>query len=750
MSEQLTKFDELELDLGCYQLRRNGNVLKLEKAPMELLILLVAKKGQLVSREEIIEKLWGRNVFVDSEHGVNTAIRKVRQVLNDDREQPRFIETIVGKGYRFVAAIKVVPARTASEFVSQNPAFGRENGHSSGIQPTQLVTAELLEGKVPRQQTEDNSEALERPPGAVGHVALLIRRPLKAVPLWLRAGFLVLLSGIGIWRFSRSRAEAPLPSIEVVPLVGLPGFETSPAFSPDGNQVAFALHSKENSGIYTTVVGGEKSLRLTSNSGDCCPRWSPDGRQVAFCRPSEEGVAIYVIPALGGIEHRLYSGPVSVFPRSLDWSPDGKVLAFSESHADKTHTRIALLSLVDSTTRPLTSPSGQDLDFGPAFSPDGSTVAFVRGIVAGVVEDVYVVPAAGGAPKRLTFDNCFILGITWTPDGREIVFSSMRGRLASLWRISASGGTPRPVAGVGAGSWPAISPKGNQLIYQNGGFKNDIWRVDLKDEKHRQGPPAQVISGKGGAGRPHFSPDGKRIAFESDRLGYPEIWACDSDGSDCGQLTSLRGTAGAARWSPDGHYIAFEFRPKEHSEVFLLEVGGGMPRLLATLPGADNGGPNWSRDGKWIYFYSDRGGGSFQLWKIQLNGGPPVQVTKNGGVFAAESADNRFLYYSKFDVPGIWKMPLQGGEETRVLDQPAGNDWYNWALTRDGIYFLDSSSRTNAAVKFFDFATGEKRTIFTSDKPPSMGLAVSADGRSILYAQTQLAESSIMLVKNFR
>ena len=99
MSEQLTKFDELELDLGCY-----------------------------------------------------------------------------------VAAIKVVPARTASEFVSQNPAFGRENGHSSGIQPTQLVTAELLEGKVPRQQTEDNSEALERPPGAVGHVALLIRRPLKAVP----------------------------------------------------------------------------------------------------------------------------------------------------------------------------------------------------------------------------------------------------------------------------------------------------------------------------------------------------------------------------------------------------------------------------------------------------------------------------------------------------------------------------------------------------------------------------------------
>ncbi len=528
------------------------------------------------------------------------------------------------------------------------------------------------------------------------------------------------------------------------------GFEYTPAFSPDGNHVAFAVGGKGNSGIYTTVAGGEKSLRLTTNSGDCCPRWSPDGRQVAFSRHTDQGVAIYVIPAFGGTEHRLYSGPVGSFPRILDWSPDGKVLAFSESHADKTHAWIALLSLADFTTRPLTSPSAQELDFGPAFSPDGSTVAFVRAIVAGVVEDLYVAPAAGGAPKRLTFDNRFIPGISWTPDGRDIVFSSIRGRLASLWRISASGGPPRPIAGVSTGSWPSISPKGNQLVYQQSEGKNDIWRVDLKDEKHGQGPPAQLISWKGKNGRPHFSPDGKRIAFESDRLGYQEIWACDSDGSNCGQLTSLRGEAGAARWSPDGRYIAFEFRPREHSEVYLLEVGGGIPRLLPTLPGADNGGPNWSRDGKWIYFYSDRGGGPFQLWKIQLNGGPPVQVTKNGGVFAAESADGRFLYYSKYEAPGIWKMPLNGGEEIHALDQPAGDDWFNWAVAPNGIYFLDSSIGTNATVKFFDFATGKKITISTSDKPPGVGLALSPDSRSILYVQDELAESSIMLVKNFR
>jgi len=134
-----------------------------------------------------------------------------------------------------------------------------------------------------------------------------------------------------------------------------------------------------------------------------------------------------------------------------------------------------------------------------------------------------------------------------------------------------------------------------------------------------------------------------------------------------------------------------------------------VPRMLITLPGADNGGPNWSRDGKWIYFYSDQGGGSFQLWKTQLSGGSPVQVTKNGGVFAAESTDGRFLYYSKYESPGVWRMPLNGGEEIRVLDQPAGEDWWNWGLTRSGIYFFDQPNHTtNRGVKFFDFKTRKR------------------------------------------
>jgi Tol biopolymer transport system component len=435
----------------------------------------------------------------------------------------------------------------------------------------------------------------------------------------------------------------------------------------------------------------------------------------------------------------------------LDWSPDGSVLAFSTGQEDKSGTWISLLSIADSSTRRLTSPSGQDADHSPAFSPDGSTVAFVRETLAGAVEDLYVVPTASGEPKRLTFDKTWIRGSpTWTPDGRDIVFSSARGGLASLWRIAASGGTPRPVPGVGVvASSPSISPKGNQLVYTLSLQKDNVVRLNLKDERHRDGPGTVLSLRKGRNWRPQFSPDGKRFAFESSGGEYAEIWACDSDGSNCGQLTLLHGTAGAPRWSPDGHYIAFEFRPNERSEIYLLEVGGGMPRLVPTLPGADNGGPSWSRDGKSLYFYSDQGGKGFQLWKVPLKGGPPERVTKNGGVFGAESVDGRFLYYSKFDEHGIWQVPLRGGEEKRVLDRAGEHAWYNWALARNGIYFLDYHEN-GAVVEFFDFETAKTTTILTSNRRPSVGLTVSADGRSILYAESELEESSIMLVKNFR
>ncbi|HST13113.1 MAG TPA: winged helix-turn-helix domain-containing protein [Terriglobales bacterium] len=704
-SAQIVRFGVFEADLQTGELRRNGSKVSLQGQPFQVCAILLEHSGELVTREELRQKVWPQDTFVDFDHALNTAITKIRAALGDEADNPRFVETLPRRGYRFIAPV-----------------------HKAISEPTAL----------------DVSEARSARLGANGR--------------WLVASaiLLILISGIGISRFSRRHAEESLPPLEIVPMAAVPGFEHDPAFSPDGNQVAFALDGEDGGGIYTTIVGGEKTLRLTKGN-DYSPTWSPDGRRVAFYRDGDHGTAIYAVPALGGTEQRLYAGLSSAWTTGLHWSPDGKALVFTDSHGETNHTWISLLSLADSSTRKLTSPAGSEIDYSPAFSPDGSTVAFVRGSLVGVVSDLYVVPAAGGVPKRLSFDNTWILGPpTWTPDGREIVFSSDRGGgLNCLWRVSSNGGPLRPVASVGVIAWsPSISPKGNQLVYQRMFFKDNLFRLNLRDETHPEGPPILVKSDKGFNWRPHFSPDGKRFTVESNGLGHSEIWACDSVGANCGQLTSLRGTAGAARWSPDGRYIAFEYRPKDRSEVYLLEVGGGAPRLLPTLPGANNGGPSWSRDGKWIYFYSDKTGEPFQLWKVSSEGGPPVQITKHGGVFAVESDDGRFLYFVKFDASGVWRIPLGGGQEERILPSAGGHEWFNWALTRNGIYFRDSNESKNHALigvlEFFDFATRKTTTVTATDQPGGVGLAVSPDGRSILYDDKGDAESTIMLVKNFR
>jgi Tol biopolymer transport system component len=288
------------------------------------------------------------------------------------------------------------------------------------------------------------------------------------------------------------------------------------------------------------------------------------------------------------------------------------------------------------------------------------------------------------------------------------------------------------------------------LVYQHVVASDAIWRIELKDPRHSVGSPAPLISSRGINWRPSFSPDGKKIVFESDRLGYSDMWYCYSEGTNCSQLTSLRGTAGAGSWSPDGHYVAFEFQSQGYYQVYTVEVPGGQPRLLPTFPGCDNGAPTWSRDGQWIYFYSNHEKGLFQLWKVALSGGSPVQVTSNGGVHAIESDDGHFLYYSKLDQPGLWMAPLNGGGEKRILDQPPGFDWHSWVLGRGGVYYLNARDPQNATIEFFDFRKGESTPIARLKSAESYhGLAASPDGRSLLYVQNESDDSYIMLVKHF-
>jgi len=696
------RFADFEVDLRAGELRKRGRRIRLQEQPFRVLSMLVERSGDVVSREELRQKLWPADTFVDFDHGLNSAVARLRETLNDSAEQPRYVETIPKRGYRFIA--EIADAVTSGEI----PASALETN---------------TEGKTPRPEVPRRWIA--------GTIALV----------------LVVVGCVEILRRPRGNAEVPL---EFVPMAVLPGYEVEPAFSPDGNQVAFReMNGHRNSGIFTALVGGDSSLRLTKNPSDCCAAWSPDSRQIAFVRRNESEDEIYVVPSLGGTERKLYSSPRDLSPH-LAWSPDGKWLAFPENNGTDTRSWITLLSLPDFTTRRLTMPPGEDRDDSPSFSPDGTQLAFVRGTIAGVANNIYVVSFKGGQPRRLTFDNRPIFGLTWNAESCEVIYSSIREGPSILWRVSVTGGEPRPVVGVGLMAYsPSVAPKGNELAYRQAVGRDNIWRISLKDGKHLAGPPTIAIAAKGRKLRPSFSPDGKRIAFESDRLGAMEIWACDRDGRNCAQLTSLHGTAGNPHWSPDGRFIAFEFHPGERAEIYLLDVETHVARLLSTIPGADNLAPSWSRDSQWLYFSSRRGAGPFQIWKISPSHGPPIQITKAGGISAAESRDRRYLYYSKYESDGIWRMPLSGGPEVRVHDQPAGTEWFNWGLSDKGIYYLNTTTTPRTSVEAFDLATRKTTTISTFDKPWGWGFAVSPDGNSLLYVQSEFEESNIMVVKNF-
>jgi Tol biopolymer transport system component len=526
-----------------------------------------------------------------------------------------------------------------------------------------------------------------------------------------------------------------------VPFISLPGKQSGVAFSPDGARIAFLWEGGPDghTGIYVKSIGAGAPVRVTTGSNDqCCAVWSPDGQDIAFLRWGEEA-GVFRVSAAGGPERKLLNKSIG----SFDWSPDGKLLA-AGVRGD-----ITLFTLANGEERKLTS---EKKDYAPVFSPDGQTLVFLRSLSNGV-NDIYLVPVAGGAAKRLTSDNRQIEGLDWTEDGREIVYSKFDSGHA-VWRVPIAGGHPRKVTGFGADAADlAVARRGHRLAYTESKYDTNIWRIPLKSGADSQAVPAPFIASAQLEDSPQYSPDGKRIVFGSNRSGQYQIWTCDDKGQNLAQLTSFETAwTGSPRWSPDGKLIAFDSRPQGQADIYVIGADGGTPRQLTSDPASDIV-PSWSRDGRWVYFASNRTG-SLQVWKEPVEGGPAIQVTKNGGFETAESKDGKFLYYSKQGPAGIWRVPVDGGDEMPIpeLAEAAGRQRY-WSLTDSGIYFVQMRTTLGPVLKFFDFQTHAVTQVLALDKDPvggMAGLSVSPDGAWVLYAQADQDTARIMLVEGFQ
>jgi Tol biopolymer transport system component/DNA-binding winged helix-turn-helix (wHTH) protein len=733
----LIHFGPFELDPEAQQLRKRGVALKLQPQQFVVLHMLAQRAGEIVSRQEIQQRVWGDSTFVDFDRGINFCVSQVRTALGDDADRPRYIETIPRRGYRFISPVEAEPLEGSAD------------------QPANAVPP-------PRPRVWPRVAVVA---GFVLLVAVVLlryggwqtrRTPSSESHSLVRAG-----TGQGV-----QPAGSGVPAQVAMPLTSDPGNEIQPGFSPDGNQVAYAFNDggKGHYHVYVKAIGSEQAVRLTSApNDDMSPAWSPDGESIAFIRlGSGSDASVMIVPSSGGSERKLAPLAIDLLHTDdtrVSWSPDGDWIATTEANSSAM-SRLILISAKTGEKKNLNYvPSKFDADLAPAFSPDGRYLAFARH-VSPAVSDIFVLelPREEGAEaeaRQVTNWNGRCGNPVWSADGQELLFiRDESGTGSRIWRVAAFGNAEaRLVENVGEGSTSiAFSPRSNRLVYSKGADDPNIWRMSLDSTSSNPSPnhrttTTQLIASTRQDGQPQFSPDGRLIAFSSDRSGDSEIWIANSDGSEQRQLTRLRATISAGQhWSPDGKEIVFHSRPTGNANLYVVNVETGAYRQLTTGR-KENYVPSWSHDGEWIYFGSERDGGE-QIWRMPASGGPATRLTKNGGGIALESPDGRQIIYTKGTEPGLWMLSLESGIESKIVSNTVGFECF--AIVKRGVYFERAGQGSGFVISFMSFSDHIVRDVATINAPVGAGLTVSPDERSVLFTQIDHSGSDLFLVENFK
>jgi Tol biopolymer transport system component/DNA-binding winged helix-turn-helix (wHTH) protein len=738
-STQRWRFGIFEVDIRNSELRRGGTLVKLREQSFRILVLLLERAGDIVTREELRQGLWPADTYVDFDHSLNSAIMKLRDALGDSADKPLYIETIPKRGYRFVAPVSVpLPAENVIA--------------SSRLDPVSPFAEGTIEAKTPPPPPPP--ETSSSPRGLHSRVVVIGSFVLGAV----------VLAAVGTMGWLRARhtsshdSNAASTDLRISPVTTAPGDAVSPALSPDGREVAFLWNGREHRryDVYVQLIGSDTPLRLTYSKAGLLgpPAWSPDGREIAFDRCDGKNDGIYVVPALGGSERELTNvGCLYTLPGPVAWLSDGQRLLISDRCSAAGPFGVVLFSLATGRKQCLTntgSPGPADGGFGFALSPDGRTIAFIR-TTASLVGDIYTVGLSDGKVQRLTIASklgCTFLsklgcmGLMWTPDSKFIVFLSAHTTLPSLWRVPVNGGpiereTTYPEIG-------ASSRDGRRFVYSEitGVEVPAVWRADLAAAGGRVLGNRKLISTQYPETDAQPSRDGTQLVWMSIRTGSEEIWSGSATGENPTQLTRRNRYSGTPRWSPDGKWVAFDSYTRNYVQIFVVDAEG---RNLHSITDGDydNVVPSWSRDGNSIYFVSKRTG-NWEVWKHSLESGAELQMTKHGGFDAFESYDGQTIYFSRFDQAGIWSMSAKGGpangreESLVVADKPQVGYWGHWAVTQDGLYLLNTDAEPRPGIEFYHFATRRITPILTLEMQPARqqpALSATMDGRTIYYTQ---------------
>ncbi len=654
------------LDLQKHALFRGMERVRLTPKPLEVLETLIHRPDEVVSKKDLLKAVW-RDEFVTDDVLVQ-AVGEIRRALEDDKDNPAFIQTVPREGYRFIAPLALEP-----------PEGTRDE------QPS------VVAGRFRH--------------GLTGNWTLLSRLGLGIAALVMLAG------GISrVWRSGPSGVGWSEPRL----LAPIPGAPYSPSFSPDGSGIAYVNAVNGVDQLFVRRLDQGAPVQLTSgDSPVSSARWCPKNEQILFCRstrglglgPAHGQQTLWSVPAYGGQPRQLIDGG-----RNPAWSPDGARIVFERG------SEIWTADADGGNQRRLEGvPYNESLlaDRMPSFSPDGSRIAYFDP-QTGPKGDFWTLSVKGGQPKRLTFDVCRGSKPVWTPDGKELMFASERTGVSALWSVPTSGGKPHLVFGAtGDDGDQDISLDGRRLIFAT--TRNQFILTMLDPAK---GSWQKLVERRLKMVHPMFDPLGERIAFfmqEPGEGGADALYTVDTAGMNLNRVTrntSERNTF--PHWSADGAWLYFyqtspaqAFRKiraeggpsfevvagwtwyidyaarvdarqtsivytEEHDGVpvkaLIREISTGRERVLAKA--LDD--PRWSRDDRLI-LGTEVTSGTLPEGRVSIcpaDGGACRDLT--GGYRPVWSADNSSVYFLRtgalHDGAELWIRNVSGISERKLTE----------------------------------------------------------------------------------
>ena len=557
------RFGAFELDPRAGELRKKGMKIKLQGQPVEILVILLERPGETVTREELQKKLWAADTFVDFEQGLNNAMNRLRVALDDDAESPHFIETVPRRGYRFVGVLNgggqpvAAGAVPPASKIAWRPRFSWSVSiwlAVIGVAGLVLLIPAVYRPRSPLRQTP-----------RVLRYSKLTNDPLPKVVVSFPLLIQLLTNGPRIYY---SQAAAGLDSIAEISSSGEVDGSTSSirtsfrgplptGISPDGSQLlATSALFQWDQPLWVVSLPSGTSRRLGGLIGHDAS-WSPDGRTIVFAKNHD----LYRTDSDGSTPEKLATLPNSA-ATFIRWSPDGTRLRFTITDEGGTFSSLWQISL-----------TGGDLH--------------------------RLFPIWGGSHPQECCGN-------WTADGKYFVFQATRGGITGIWAVreemrSSPTSNLLPVQ-LTSGPIPFTAPlpskDGKQIFAVGEQLRGELTRFDPKSQRfvrYLSGISAELLN---------FSRDGQWVTY----VTYPEsvIWKSRIDGTQRQQLTVPPLQAAQPQWSPNGRQIAFHGKmPGEKDHLYVIPAEGGSPEAITTSSAAHPAAavPTWSPDGNSVIFF---------------------------------------------------------------------------------------------------------------------------------------------------